>query len=822
MRMRVNNGDAAAQSTTVSASVRLRPTRIGFLVRPDDMPAVRQVMQVCTCLWGGIYNPIIPVCGVLPEAWRDPLQQEVTGSQLGRGYIRFFEPDVFVETHDGLATEVGLPDDQLKFGEPRTIRISAFSDSNPDQTRRPFGTSMVHVYRRLYEREFRFVSRDGERVAAISTAGTDGAFIEAVFGGFPAEGGLAAMQPAYCDAFKPAEIEADAAGFIRIIKEGLRVPLHFTKEGLKRDRGGSAWDKPTLFIVDPESPLDLIDLWNFRLFHSFVLPISTRWFQDSREFLDEFLKSSYRPLPGSPHGLMITPTVQFGRSINQERAKTLVTQAGLTALQDSQWAFISWYDHIWEEDVDDHVMRPQPVCVTAAETEHELTVSGNSESSIRFPDLAPEFAPEHDNGSARWVNVLRLQNYGSDDRLALVLPSSFTGVKAWRPRLGDAAFVTREGFVLPQSYQGIRHYFRLLNGVEAVIGWLDEHGVKASPSDSGRIAEQVIVSVGGIRGTTLLADRDTIKLLNDMAKSVRRYVDDTVVEEFEDRAIDVDRWKSLVHRRANVGPYRWISLDAFVEANVLKLGLLVACPRCLKKNWVGLAAMREQLMCERCLKPFPFPQGTLDFQRTPWRYRVVGPFSVPGFADGAYATVLALRVFADMLANGHVDLTYATGLKFAGITPVPIEVDFTCWYRRREILRRNQEPVLVFGEAKSFATECFKSEDIERMTKVADKFQGAFIVFATMKDELSDAEKSSIGELAMLGRRLENGHPRSPVIVLTGTELFASWHLAKAWKEKGGQYARFAGASSRLDNLWTLAELTQQLYLGLPNSWAHL
>jgi len=58
----------------------------------------------------------------------------------------------------------------------------------------------------------------------------------------------------------------------------------------------------------------------------------------------------------------------------------------------------------------------------------------------------------------------------------------------------------------------MRHYFCLLGGAEAVIAWLDEHGVKASPSDSGRIAEQVLVSVGGIRGTTLLADRDTLKL----------------------------------------------------------------------------------------------------------------------------------------------------------------------------------------------------------------------------------------------------------------------------------------------------------------------
>ena len=132
--------------------------------------------------------------------------------------------------------------------------------------------------------------------------------------------------------------------------------------------------------------------------------------------------------------------------------------------------------------------------------------------------------------------------------------------------------------------------------------------------------------------------------------------------------------------------------------------------------------------------------------------------------------------------------------------------------------------MLIFGEAKNFAAKSFKSADIERMAKVAEKSPGAFIVFTTLKDELTDAEKSSIEELAMQGRaRLENGQPLSSVIVATGTELFAAWHLGHAWKDKGGQHARFAEpASVRLDDLWTLAELTQQLYLGLPDPWAHL
>ena len=422
-----------APSTAISTSVRLRPTRIGFLVRPDDMTALRQVMQVCTCLWGEICNPIIPVCTTLPDAWRDP--RETSGLLLAQGYIKFFEPDVFVETREGLANEIGLVDSELKYGEPRTIPISIFSNHDYDRLPRPFGTDIGHVYQSLYEREFRFVSRDGDRVAVMGTAGADGAFIEAVVGGFPTEGLLASLQMFYLNAFKPTNIVADAAGFVKMIREGFRSPLYFTREGLKCVHESFGRDQPTLFVADPDSPLDLIDLWNFRLFHSFVLPISTRWFQDSRDFLAEFLKSNYRPLPRNPHGVMITPTIQFARSIGKERAMALVEDAGLRALGDCQWTLKLWYDRIWVNDTRDHVPRPQPVWVTAAEAEHELIISEDSTPSIRFPLLAPEFAPEHDNNSARWANVLRLRNYGGDGRLALVLPSSFTEVKEWRSRV---------------------------------------------------------------------------------------------------------------------------------------------------------------------------------------------------------------------------------------------------------------------------------------------------------------------------------------------------------------------------------------------------
>jgi hypothetical protein len=107
------------------------------------------------------------------------------------------------------------------------------------------------------------------------------------------------------------------------------------------------------------------------------------------------------------------------------------------------------------------------------------------------------------------------------------------------------------------------------------------------------------------------------------------------------------------------------------------------------------------------------------------------------------------------------------------------------------------------------------------MRKLAEKFPGAFLVFATLKDALSDAEKAEIGQLATWGReRLADRRSRAPVIVLTGLELFSSWHINESWKTHGGQHAKFVEpASVCLDNLWTLAEFTQQLYLGLPSSY---
>ena len=181
---------------------------------------------------------------------------------------------------------------------------------------------------------------------------------------------------------------------------------------------------------------------------------------------------------------------------------------------------------------------------------------------------------------------------------------------------------------------------------------------------------------------------------------------------------------------------------------------------------------------------------------------------------------MALHVFARHLESIPTNLTYTTGLNFLIEQERPFEVDFTFWYQRSELFDHDEEPVLVFGETKSFAVDSFKAKDITSMRRLAEIFPGAFLVFAMLKDTLTEQEKAEIAALATWGREILNdGRLRAPVIVLTGTELFAEWDITQTWQALSDQRGQLAAwPALRLDNLWTLADCTQQVYFDLPDS----
>ena len=124
---------------------------------------------------------------------------------------------------------------------------------------------------------------------------------------------------------------------------------------------------------------------------------------------------------------------------------------------------------------------------------------------------------------------------------------------------------------------------------------------------------------------------------------------------------------------------------------------------------------------------------------------------------------------------------------------------------------------VVHAECKSF--NGFQSVDIDRMEILAREFPGSVLIFATLKETLSPAEIISIKTMveSQRSKRLL-GQVNSFVIVLTGTELFSSNGAPECWRGKGGAYEKFGESRAGLIDLFFIADVTQQLYLGLP-SW---
>jgi len=262
------------------------------------------------------------VCSAIPDVWTDPPFPAPSPEELAKGYLEFFEPDVFVEAQPGLAEQIGLDRTELDLGHPRVILLDSYFTTNSQYPfAMPFGMDSFDIYDAMYDREYKFVSRHERRVALFEANSADAPFIEAAFGGFPADGPLQPLAQAYIDVFDPLKLAPSADNWTRVIKEGFRLPLSFTMESLKPDHNG--WSEPTLFVVDPTSPLDLIDFWNIRQFHPQILGVNLAWLREAKEFLAEFVQRNYRPLPGNPHGVMIQPTIQFAVLSSREITKNV-------------------------------------------------------------------------------------------------------------------------------------------------------------------------------------------------------------------------------------------------------------------------------------------------------------------------------------------------------------------------------------------------------------------------------------------------------------------------------------------------------------------
>jgi hypothetical protein len=128
------------------------------------------------------------------------------------------------------------------------------------------------------------------------------------------------------------------------------------------------------------------------------------------------------------------------------------------------------------------------------------------------------------------------------------------------------------------------------------------------------------------------------------------------------------------------------------------------------------------------------------------------------------------------------------------------------------------EPEIILGEAKSVGKgQLIKPRDLAQLKAVAAKLPGAIVVISVLRDHFLPIEKRILEPFVKWGRRLNaDREPTNPVVLLTSNELMFDYLLSATWKNLGGEHAKFS-AYDHTRNMRSIADATQQIYLGLPS-----
>lgn len=772
-----------------SLTVRVRPLRIAFLVDPSDRVGLLGAIEASTFLWGGAFNPIIPAYKRTPKKWehhrvrRLPQPEEII-----TGYLEAFDPDLVVQ--------VGECEDRLfHVGHREIIKMQELIGDISETHSPRFGVGFLEVLADFVDKELKFKRNDDLKLLFPKLPRAYRLFLASVFGKLPsqAEQAINGYYGKHLDVGFPQPTIENFLGSLE--------PLNFFPRRL------TSWSleyqplrEPQLFVCDARSPQDIIDYWNLRAAGYYVVPIPIQitHLETVKKFAKTFIEENYRPYRHNPD-IFDRTTVQRSRTLSEDAVKTFCNSLQVPISekkQEPKYSLRWWYPRLWDawarENTQEKVAKPyaHEVDLRIPENEERLELRSHDPKIKLFQAYS---------GNPKFANDFSFSFFGSKEPMAEVFPEGSRELSSAIGRVGyhNWRFSSSGPVFLASNAQDL--IFMDLPRAEAVMTeWLKERGWKVSLSPSGRMASQLVKQLGGTWGVSWLAHKGVIELLGELEKEggmPRQAVIGRLkkVISLDDLHFDSERF-----------------LERLIEASALRLGGKIQCPVCTRHNWYELDALKYQMRCRYCLSDFDAPVHSP--KNIEWTYRAHGPFA-SSVSQGAFSVLLVLKFLSGRGTHDH------------GVTPLfsytakkdgqELEADLTCLYSPSTW--RMSRTQVVHAECKSF--NGFERLDFERMKLLACEFPGSALIFATLKESLSPAEIVAIKAMAKSERNKRfRGQANNPVIVLTGTELFSSNGAPECWREKGGAYDKFSENRGEWSDLFSVADATQQLYLGLP-SW---
>ena len=763
-----------------TAYVKLRPIKLAFLVHPDDKESLLKAIEINTLLWGGMYNPIIPTYSETPLTWDDKTPENPDFQRIITGYLDNFDPNYVIPMGECSHYSVDV-------GCRKTINdFSDFFKSFEQHKTLNYGISIFEVLDYFFKEEFRFKQRDQREICLPIFDSQFHLFLSSIFGRL-SENFDSFFGENFAERLEANQLECSASNYFEFLHHQRLFFLRMSQ--LYIDVNGDR--KKCIFFLDTDSGLDIIDYWNLRAIGWDIFPIPKQFTRsdEAKGAILDFIVRNYQ--------FFGQTSILKSRSISEDEY-----QLFLASFEESKIVSQTWYPRIWNvsatiSDIEESIR----CCELTADT-----VERDLSNTINFKTLPPKFLTRW-HKTPCYANEVRWSLHDKDNiPLAEVIPEGGGEL---------AQFIAGAGF--PEQWHLSKksliylceHSTGIINVVhpqaDAIfMKWLELKGWTVELSAAGRIAKQMLLQLRGIRGADILAKKGIIKLLDNMNRSDGKSL---LEETVRSRIQAIENQQSFFSQI--VGDQ---ILPQLIASKIFQLGMRIQCSVCTQSSWYSVKDADYILQCPKCLEGLSFPYTPKEIK---WAYRTIGPFSSSNQAHGAYTVLLTLRFFSIFQFQGcaTTPLLSFTAQK----NGINVEADLALFFQESSFLYPKTE--LIFVECKTFKS--FEEKDIERMLNLGKQFPGAFLVFATLKESLSDDEKRILKDVVNCSREdRKNKRPFNPIMILTGTELISDSQFTWSWQIAGGIRAEFArkitGPGPRV--LLEFCDVTQQVYLDMEPS----
>lgn len=256
-------------------------------------------------------------------------------------------------------------------------------------------------------------------------------------------------------------------------------------------------------------------------------------------------------------------------------------------------------------------------------------------------------------------------------------------------------------------------------------------GMRADLSAPGRIASRIMLQMGGVQGCRVFkipGVRDLLRNVGPRAYFERTYAVQTIGRSDPCSGLpNFSEYEGLFIEYRESGLLKPDHVFLFLlKKGILQVGLCFTCPHCELEPWISLDDLSTESKCPYCGKPFLTAPQLRDRN---WKYRWSGLFGREDNQEGSIPVVLTLQQIDTVLS--HQALFIANAAIYPTTAPIePCESDFVLLHQQ---LYDDRVSVAI-GECKTAGE--ISEDDARKLGKVADVLEGngleAFIVFSKL------------------------------------------------------------------------------------------